>query len=236
MGKWPLPSHSTPAGARSLIGRARLGLDGRALPLRTDTSTFFRRGFGRVGTRVAACPYWYTPGQRGPCRIRVYADSLSRTASEYVSLTTKEGEMSSVSPLTRHVSGNAHFGRHLLEMAVAMMVGMMASAAVFFGVTGLAAADAMRQHAVAFVAVQAFGMTVAMVAWMRHRGHAWRGCAEMAGAMVIPAVPLVGLRLADVISGPICGAYCALTFAAMVVVMIYRRRDYGHIAETVNLG
>ena len=56
----------------------------------------------------------------------------------------------------------------------------------------------------------------------------------MAAAMVVPAVPLIGLRLAGVISGPICGAYCALTFLAMVILMLYRRRDYGYTASAVS--
>jgi hypothetical protein len=49
----------------------------------------------------------------------------------------------------------------------------------------------------------------------------------MAAAMMIPAVPLICLRLLDVISGPICGVYCFTTIVAMVVVMLYRRSDYG---------
>ena len=130
------------------------------------------------------------------------------------------------SPLHTHTRHTGTFARHLLEMVVAMMVGMMVSAAIFFGATGLAAADAMRQHAVLFVVVQAFGMTVAMVAWMRHRAHGWRACAEMSAAMVVPAVPLICLRLTDAISGPICGGYCALTFGAMFFLMLYRRTDY----------
>jgi len=122
------------------------------------------------------------------------------------------------------------FFRHLIEMAVAMMVGMIASAAVFLSVVGMTAAEAMRQHAVVFVVLQAGGMTAAMVAWMRYRGHAWRSSAEMAAAMVVPAVPLVVLRLFDVISGPICGVYCLATLAAMIGLMLYRRSDYGSIA------
>ncbi len=144
--------------------------------------------------------------------------------------------MSSASPLVGHPSETGRFGRHLLEMVIAMMVGMMANAVVFFGATGLAAADAMREHAVLFVVSQAFGMTVVMVAWMRRRRHAWRACAEMAAAMVIPAVPLAGLRLGHIIGGPICGTYCALTFVAMVVVMIYRRSEYTHNSDAVNAG
>ena len=53
----------------------------------------------------------------------------------------------------------------------------------------------------------------------------------MAVAMVIPAVPLICLRLLDVISGPICGVYCFTTIVAMVVVMLYRRADYGVAAS-----
>jgi len=105
---------------------------------------------------------------------------------------------------------DAHgFLRHFFEMALAMMAGMMVSAAIFLSAVGMTAAEA-----------------VAMVTWMRHRRHTWRSSSEMAAAMVIPAVPLICLRLLDVISGPICGAYCFTTIVAMVVVMRYRRTDY----------
>ena len=122
------------------------------------------------------------------------------------------------------------FLRHLLEMGLAMMVGMMVSAAIFLTAVGMTAAEAMRKHAVLFVVLQAFGMTGAMVAWMRHRRHGWRSSSEMAVAMVIPAVPLICLRLLDVISGPICGVYCLATIVAMVALMLYRRSDYGPTA------
>lgn len=124
------------------------------------------------------------------------------------------------------------FLRHLFEMAVAMMVGMMVSAAVFLSAVGLTAAQAMRQHAVLFVVLQALGMTMAMVAWMRHRGHTWRSSSEMSAAMIVPAVPLICLRLLNVISGPICGLYCFATIVAMVALMLYRRSDYGEMATT----
>ena len=127
---------------------------------------------------------------------------------------------------------DAHgFLRHLFEMGLAMMAGMTVSAAIFLSAVGMTAAEAMREHAVLFVVLQAFGMTVAMVTWMRHRRHTWRGSSEMAAAMVIPAVPLICLRLLDVISGPICGVYCFTTIVAMVVVMLYRRADYGVVAS-----
>ena len=118
------------------------------------------------------------------------------------------------------------FLRHLFEMMLAMMVGMIVSAMIFLSAVGMTAAEAMREHAVLFVVLQAFGMTLAMVAWMRHRRYNWRSSAEMAAAMVVPAVPLICLRLLDVISGPICGVYCLATIVAMIIVMLYRRSEY----------
>src|SRR5207247_10828860 len=123
---------------------------------------------------------------------------------------------------------DAHgFLRHLFEMALAMMAGIMVSAAIFVSAVGMTAAEAMREHAVLFVVLQAIGMTVSMVTWMRHRRHTWRSSSEMAAAMVIPAVPLLCLRLLDVISGPICGVYCISTVAAMVVALPFLRHILG---------
>lgn len=76
--------------------------------------------------------------------------------------------------------------------------------------------------------VMAFSMTTPMVAWMRHRDHPGSVCLEMAAAMVAPAIPLCALRMADVISGGICGAYCGLSLVAMLGVMVYRRDYYSH--------
>jgi hypothetical protein len=53
----------------------------------------------------------------------------------------------------------------------------------------------------------------------------------MALVMVVPAVPLICLRLVDVVSGPICGLYCLATIVAMVAVMLYRQNDYGATAS-----
>jgi membrane protein YdbS with pleckstrin-like domain len=133
-------------------------------------------------------------------------------------------------------TGHAHdahgFPRHLVEMGLAMMIGMLVSAAIFLSAIGMTAAEAMREHAVLFVVLQAIGMTVPMVAWMRHRRHTWKSSSEMAVVMAVPAIPLIGLRLLDVISGPICGLYCLATVIAMVAVMLYRRSDYGASVTT----
>ena len=135
----------------------------------------------------------------------------------------------------RVASEPAHDGhgflRHLLEMGLAMIIGMMVSATIFLSAVGMTAAEAMREHAVLFVVLQAVGMTTTMVVWMRHRRNSWRSSSEMALVMVVPAVPLICLRLLDVVSGPICGLYCFATIVAMVAVMLYRRSDYGATAS-----
>jgi hypothetical protein len=52
----------------------------------------------------------------------------------------------------------------------------------------------------------------------------------MGAAMVIPAIVPICLRMAEVISAPICGFYCASTIVAMIALMLYRRSDYGGVS------
>ena len=63
-----------------------------------------------------------------------------------------------------------HFTRHLVEMFLAMMVGAFLLATA----VGTSVAEARREHAVAWVVVMAFDMTIPMVAVMLYRGHSWR--------------------------------------------------------------
>ncbi len=74
--------------------------------------------------------------------------------------------------------------------------------------------------------VVAVSMTLPMVAWMRHRGHAWRDCSEMAAAMVIPVIPFLCLVWFGVTESAQCGGYCASSVAAMLALMYYRRSEY----------
>ncbi len=119
-----------------------------------------------------------------------------------------------------------HFLRHLLEMLLAMMVGMFAGGAIFTAALGITVEEAIRDHSVAFVAVMAVSMTAPMVAWMRFRGHHWDRSLEMAAAMIAPAIPLCALGLVGVVTGSICGLYCFFSVVAMVGVMAYRRSEY----------
>jgi len=70
------------------------------------------------------------------------------------------------------------------------------------------------------------GMTAPMVAWMLYRGMGRRNSYEMALAMVLPVIPFLCLVWFDVTKSAQCGAYCVLTVAAMLVLMLYRRSEY----------
>jgi hypothetical protein len=79
------------------------------------------------------------------------------------------------------------FVRHLLEMVVAMMIGM--------GLFGLALAlvgesPGYANLLVRYGAMGAF-MAAPMVAWMRYRGHSWTDGMEMTAAMLVPMFSLV---------------------------------------------
>jgi hypothetical protein len=110
----------------------------------------------------------------------------------------------------RSVGPVGHFLRHLGEMILAMISGMVASVAVLALIfsTVLAATiramprvEVLDQFAVLICLVMAIGMTVPMVAWMRFRGMEWRPVVEMAAAMIVPLVPIFGLLGLQLIPG-----------------------------------
>ena len=119
-----------------------------------------------------------------------------------------------------------HFARHLVEMFLAMMAGMMVGAVLLAAALGTSVAEARREHAVAWVVVMAFDMTVPMVAVMLFRGHSWRSAGEMAAAMIVPAVAIVACQLSHLVSGDVAGAYMPVSMVAMVALIVYRRSEY----------
>jgi hypothetical protein len=124
----------------------------------------------------------------------------------------------------RHLSP---FWRHFLEMLAAMAVGMLATGAIFVSVTGLKTWDeATVQYPTHALLAMAAGMSIPMVAWMLYRGMGRRNAYEMAAAMVLPVIPFLCLVWFDVTKSAQCGAYCASTIVAMLVLMRYRRSTY----------
>lgn len=124
----------------------------------------------------------------------------------------------------RHLSP---FWRHFLQMLAAMMLGMIATGAIFITVVGLKTWDEVTtQYPTQSLLAMAVGMTVPMVTWMFYRGMGWRNSFEMAAVMVAPVVPFLCLVWFDLTRSAQCGAYCALTVVSMLALMRYRRTEY----------
>jgi hypothetical protein len=136
--------------------------------------------------------------------------------------------------LSPHAGHRGHFLRHLLEMTAVMVPGMVLGGAVFtlgaglLAGTGLTWEEARLRYPELCLLTIAVVMSVPMVAWMRHRGHGWQSGGEMAAAMVVPALALIGLFWLRVVGkDPLCGVYCAVMVPAMVAAMLLRRGEYG---------
>jgi cytochrome bd-type quinol oxidase subunit 2 len=124
----------------------------------------------------------------------------------------------------RHLSP---FWRHFLEMLGAMVVGMIATGAIFLSIVGLKTWDQVTiQYPTQALVAMAGGMSIPMVAWMLYRGMGRRNTFEMAAAMVLPVLPFLCLVWFGVTKSAQCGGYCALTIVAMLVLMGYRRSQY----------
>lgn len=72
----------------------------------------------------------------------------------------------------------------------------------------------------------AVGMTVPMAAWMLNRGMGQRNTLEMSAAMILPALPFLCLVWLDLTGSALCGPYCLLTVAAMLLLMSHRRSEH----------
>jgi hypothetical protein len=128
----------------------------------------------------------------------------------------------------RLVSG-WRFARHLLEMVLAMMVGM--------GVFGLALVmlDEPPGYANLLARYSLMGafMAVPMVAWMRHRRHSWRDGGEMTAAMLVPMLAMVlpvqvGVAVPGLSEGSLMMLSHVGMIGGMVALMIYRQNRYAH--------
>jgi hypothetical protein len=112
-------------------------------------------------------------------------------------------------------------------MLGAMVVGMIATVAIFLSIVGLKTWDEVTtQYPTQALLAMAVGMTVPMVAWMVHRGMGWNNSVEMAGAMVLPVIPFLCFVWFGITDSAQCGLYCALTVVAMLALMRFRRSEY----------
>jgi flagellar biosynthetic protein FliP len=119
------------------------------------------------------------------------------------------------------------FWRHFLEMLAAMVVGMIATGAIFLSVVGVKTwEEVTTSYPTQALLAMAVGMTTPMVAWMLYRGMGRRNSYEMAAAMVLPVIPFLCLVWFHVTDGAQCGAYCLVTVLAMLALMRYRKSEY----------
>ena len=119
------------------------------------------------------------------------------------------------------------FFHHYLEMVVVMLVAM----AVFGAVVSLVFAFLGHSNLLHYTGLRAFvmtaNMTIGMTIWMRVRGHGWATTGEMAGAMVLPIVLLIGPYWAGMLSGgALLGVMHALMLPFMFLVMLRRYHEY----------
>jgi hypothetical protein len=116
------------------------------------------------------------------------------------------------------------FVRHYLEMVVAMLVGMY----TLGGVEDLVL-PSVTVRADVGVLVMATNMAIGMGAWMRFRGHSWRGIVEMSAAMYVPFVALLVPFWAGTIGEHTLMAWGhLLMLPAMGLVMLVRPAEYAH--------
>ena len=152
--------------------------------------------------------------------------ALENTSHDHKKMKSMQAQV----PIRRNLASKVgRFLLHLLEMLLAMMVGMV----IFHMLDSLIPASS--SYAAAFasgtnlydLAMGVF-MTVPMVAWMIVRGHGWRHSAEMAFAMFTPAAAIIVLRLlgADASLPWLADASHVAMLPAMIIAMLYRRDHY----------
>lgn len=115
-----------------------------------------------------------------------------------------------------------HVVRHSLEMLVAMLIGM-----VVLGLVQQLVWPSLNFYSAVGVLVIATDMSISMGAWMRLRGHSWRGIAEMSASMYAPFIVLLVPYWTGVVSGAELMAWGhVLMLPAMALVMYLRRAEY----------
>ncbi|MFG1866489.1 hypothetical protein [Micromonospora arborensis] len=142
---------------------------------------------------------------------KMYADSRTAVPSP-APLPTDEPSPSDPTPTSAAPTGGTRrLLLHLGEMALAMVAGMLLLAGLWDAAGApLGLAGPLSRPDVAAL-VMATNMSVGMTVWMRYRNHGWRAVGEMAAAMYVPFLLLLGGHL--------------LMVPAMVLVAVRHRHD-----------
>lgn len=124
---------------------------------------------------------------------------------------------------THHGHGRRAFVRHYLEMLAAMVAGMIVGPML----RSAAGLESPADPGVGAV-LMAVDMSVAMVLWMRIRGHSWPASLEMAAVMIAPVAVLAPLHWLGVF-GPdvLLIAEHVVMLPLMWLAMLRRPAEYG---------
>jgi hypothetical protein len=130
---------------------------------------------------------------------------------------------------SRPWAASRSFVRHLVEMTVAMIIGMIALAPIWDFAFSRLNWTSLGQRPALNAIVMATNMTIAMTAWMRFRGHRWAVTAEMAAAMYVPFLLLLIPHQLGLISGTgLMMLGHLLMIPAMITAMLCRKNEYTH--------
>lgn len=123
----------------------------------------------------------------------------------------------------------SRFVRHYLEMVLVMLVAMMVFAPLWSLAAQASGWRGLVERSDLRVVAMATDMTVGMSLWMWRRGHRRRPTAEMAAAMAVPFLLLLGPLWGGVLSeNAVLGFGHLLMLVAMAAVMLVRVDEYTH--------
>lgn len=131
------------------------------------------------------------------------------------------------------------FTRHYVEMVIAMVAGMFVLGGLGAALLGLVGVDVgtwREEQPELLLLGMAFTMSAPMVAWMRHRGHAWRPAWEMTASMFLPSFAAIALLWAGAVTdgGALLAIQHGAMFPAMLMAMLLRAGEYtGHHGHAV---
>ncbi|WP_192809569.1 DUF6010 family protein [Actinomadura rudentiformis] len=124
-------------------------------------------------------------------------------------------------------SSALRFIGHYVEMVIAMVVGEMLFAGVWTTGSVLLGEPGFLTRPDVDSLVMATNMSLGMAIWMRVRGHAWPGIAEMSAAMYVPFLVLFPALWTGALSASDFMMWGhMLMMGAMLLVMLRRRTEY----------
>jgi len=129
------------------------------------------------------------------------------------------------------------FLRHLVEMIVAMMVGMAIWAAILgLILKPIGYGNVVRASPELRFGLMALFMSVPMILLMRYRGHSWERGMEMVVAMVVPMGAVVlcwrlgmGVYVPFFSEEALSLSTHVAMYLGMILLMLYRHKEYTHM-------